>query len=157
VRAQAFPDEPGFAPHFRIFCLATAGRERRDHALLSTAIVEHITTHLSAWDRLERHGYAFPDRQLTVRASGELAAVADRIAAAVPGIAVQRETLDHAYYDGIRFLISARTADGNAVPLADGGAFDWLVKLTSNRRLLLVASGMGAQLAALRSRPAATA
>ena len=32
--------------------------------------------------------------------------------------------------------------------LIDGGAFDWLRKLTSNRRLAFVASGMGSQLAA---------
>ena len=34
------------------------------------------------------------------------------------------------------------------MPLIDGGAFDWLRKLTSNNKLVFVASGLGSQLAA---------
>ena len=52
------------------------------------------------------------------------------------------------YYDGVRFMIDVDGPDGAAVPLIDGGAFDWLGALTSNRKLVFVASGMGAQLAA---------
>ena len=44
--------------------------------------------------------------------------------------------------------------DGTDVPLIDGGTFDWLTKLTSNRRAVYVASGAGAQLIALRFRHA---
>jgi hypothetical protein len=40
--------------------------------------------------------------------------------------------------------------EGDRVPLCDGGAFDWLSKLTSNRRAVFVASGMGAQLVPFR-------
>jgi hypothetical protein len=40
--------------------------------------------------------------------------------------------------------------DGDQVPIADGGTFDWLAKLTSNRRAVYVASGLGAQLIAVR-------
>src|SRR5438067_3557863 len=32
VRAQEIPKRPGHAAHFRLFCLATAGREQKDHA-----------------------------------------------------------------------------------------------------------------------------
>jgi hypothetical protein len=46
-------------------------------------------------------------------------------------------------------MIDAGTPDGNAVPLIDGGAFDWLRKLTDNKRMVYVASGMGSQLAAM--------
>jgi hypothetical protein len=38
------------------------------------------------------------------------------------------------------------------VPLFDGGTFDWLAQLTSNRRAVYVASGGGAQLIAIRFR-----
>jgi hypothetical protein len=38
---------------------------------------------------------------------------------------------------------------GQPVPLADGGVFDWLATLTSNRRAAYIASGMGAQIIAL--------
>ena len=45
-------------------------------------------------------------------------------------------------------LISARSPEGDDIPLIDGGAFDWAAKLTSNKRLVFVASALGSQLAA---------
>jgi hypothetical protein len=148
VRAQEVPKHPGFEQHFRIFCLATAGRERQDHGLLVEALAEHVATHLDALDRLEQHEYAFPDRRIRILATAARASVADRLAAAVKGIAVVRETLEHPYYDGVRFMIGTRSVEGREVPLIDGGAFDWVARLASNDRLVFVASGMGSQLAA---------
>ena len=148
VRGQEFPKRPGFAQHFRIFCLGTAGRERQDHGFLVDALAEHIATHLHALNRLEQHGYVFPDRRVRILATAERIALADRIAASVQGLPVERGTLDHAYYDGLRFMIHAGSANGDDIPLIDGGAFDWVARLASNRRLVFVASGMGAQLAA---------
>jgi hypothetical protein len=147
VRAQAVPDRPGFAPHFRMFCLASAGRKQKEHAFVVDAIVDHVTTHLRGLDRLEQNGYLFSGRRVTVLASSARAPLGDRIAGAI-GNAVVREALDHAYYDGLRFMISARTPQGDEVPLVDGGAFDWVAKLASDRKHAFVASGMGAQLAA---------
>ena len=152
VRAQELPKLPGYAPHFRIFCLVSAGREQADHTVAAAELITHFATHLAAFDRLAQHGYAFPDRRLTVLATPARAALADRVAAAVSGMPVERGPLEHPYYDGIRFQISTRSVDGDSVPLVDGGAFDWLTKLTSNHRLVMIASGMGAQLAAHRFR-----
>jgi hypothetical protein len=148
VRAQEVPKGAGFAPHFRLFCLATAGRERKNHAFVVEALVEHILAHLAAFDRLEQHRYAFPERCVKLLATAACTALGDRIASAIRGVPVARGLLEHAYYDGLRFMISARSTGGEDIPLVDGGAFDWLGKLTSNRRLVLVASGMGSQLAA---------
>jgi hypothetical protein len=52
----------------------------------------------------------------------------------------------------LRFQIAARSSEGIEVPLIDGGAFDWVAKLTSNRRAVYVASGLGSQLVALMFR-----
>ena len=147
VRAQQVPKQPGFAQHFRIFCLATAGREAQDHAFLVGALSEHIQTHLAALDRLEQHGYRFDDRRVRILATDARAALGDRVAATV-SIPVQREPLEHAYYGGLRFMIQVRTRDGADIPFIDGGPFDWVGKLAANHRLVFVASGMGAQLAA---------
>jgi hypothetical protein len=147
VRAQQVPKQPGFAQHFRIFCLATAGREAQDHAFLVAALAEHIQTHLSALDRLEQHGYRFNERRLRLLATDARAALGDRIAATV-SIPVQRDRLEHPYYGGLRFMIQVRTRDGADIPFVDGGTFDWVGKLAANHRLVFVASGMGAQLAA---------
>lgn len=148
VRAQAIPKLPGYAAHFRIFCLATAGRERKDHDFVVEALAEQIATHLAALDRLERHGYALSDRRVKVLSNPERAGLAERIAATVRNASVSRETFDHPYYDGLRFMINVRSPQGNDLFLIDGGAFDWLRKITSNRRLTFVASGMGSQLVA---------
>lgn len=151
VRAQPFPKAPGFAPHFRLFCLASGGREQPNQAFLIAEVQRHISTHLAALGRLEAHGYAFPDRRLTVLATAGRAEVADRIAGGITGVPVSRGPLTHEYYDGLRFQIAVGdSADG--IPLIDGGAFDWLSTLTSNRKMAFVASGMGSQLAAVAFR-----
>jgi hypothetical protein len=97
---------------------------------------------------LEKHGYHFPYRRLRLLATPERAHLAQRIAAAIPEIPAALEPLEHQYYDGLRFMLDAGTPDGSVIPLIDGGAFDWLRKLTANDRMVLVASGMGSQLAA---------
>lgn len=148
VRAQEVPKGPGFARHFRIFCLATAGRERKDHAFVAAALVEQIATWLRALARLETQGYAFPGRSLALLAAPGREGLAERVAGSLDGVPVSRGVLEHRYYGGLRFSIFADGAPRGGFPLVDGGVFDWLSKLTSNRRLVFVASGMGSQLAA---------
>jgi hypothetical protein len=148
VRAQAVPNLPGYAAHFRMFCITTAGHERKDQDLLVESLAEHIQTHLSALNRLEQHGYAFPDRVIKILASPERKRLGERISGRLSATPVLFETLTHDYYDGLRFMISARCRSGEHIPLIDGGAFDWLRKLTSNNKLVFVASGLGSQLAA---------
>lgn len=148
VRAQPAPRGPGFAQHFRIFCLASAAREREGHGFVVDAVAGQITTHLSALDRLEQHGYAFPARRVTLLTTPEKTAPGDRITGAIRGVPVERKALEHRYYDGVRFMINAGDAPGGGIPLIDGGAFDWVGKLASNRRFAYVASGMGSQLIA---------
>ncbi len=154
VRAQPLPKGPGYAAHFRMFCMTTAGHERKDHGLLVEAMTEHMRTHLGALNRLEQNGYAFPDRIIRILATPARAFLGQRIAAAV-GEPVVLETLDHDYYDGLRFMISARSITGESIPLIDGGAFNWLAKLTANRKIVFVGSAVGAQLLAYIFRPAA--
>jgi hypothetical protein len=147
VRAQPLPKGPGYAAHFRMFCLATAGHERKDHGLLVESLAEHIRTHLRALDRLEQDGYDFPGRSIAILATPAREALGRRVAKAADVPAVFR-TLDHDYYDGLRFMINAGSTAGDSIPLIDGGAFNWLATLTANRKMVFVASALGAQLAA---------
>jgi hypothetical protein len=148
LRAQPVPKRPGFAQHFRMFCLASAGHEQKDHAFLTGALLEHIRTHIAALDRLEQNGYRFPDRNLRLLATPERMHVARRIADAITGAPVVVTRLEHSYYDGVRFMLEVSTPPGDVVPFIDGGAFDWLRKLLANDRMVFVASGMGSQIAA---------
>jgi hypothetical protein len=122
VRAQAVPKHAGYAAHFRLFCIASAGHERKDQGFLVESLSEHIQTHLAALNRLEQHGYGFPDRSLKILATPERKALGERIASGVrslEGTSVVFETLTHNYYDGLRFMISARPLSGERMPLID--------------------------------------
>lgn len=152
TRAQAVPNVPGFAAHFRLFCLASAGRERKDYGFVTGALAEHIRTHWAALDRLEQNGYSFPGRTLTLKATPAKRRLAERVAAALPGISAAHLELAHDYYDGLRFTIDVTLPQASTVPLVDGGAFDWLRKLGANDKLAFVASGFGSQLAAFACR-----
>lgn len=81
-------------------------------------------------------------------------ALANRITArlAPTGLPIRREPLESPYYDGVRLLFNVRTAAGELVPLGDVGRFDWVARLTANRRMRLVAAGFGLQLLPLRFR-----
>src|SRR5690606_16602626 len=151
IRAQAPPDKPGYAAHFRLFALASAGREGKDHAVAQAGLVRHITTMQRALDRLEQHGYRFGARRIDVLASDDRTGLADRVAAAVGGT---RLPLEHPYYSGgVRFMLWVTTPAGEEVMLVDGGLFDWVATLTSNQRNVFVATGMGPQLVATLLRP----
>lgn len=152
VRAQAVPKQPGFSAHFRMFCLVSAGHERENREFLSSALSEHINTHLAALDRLAHHGYLTRDRQVRLLATAANVQLAQRVAAGV-NAHVQHQVLNHPYYDGIRFMIDVGVERRGEIPLIDGGAFDWLRKLCSNNKLTFVASGMGSQLIAHMLRP----
>ena len=82
VRAQEVPKLPGFAAHFRMFCMTTAGHEMKDQAFVVDALIEHIRTHLDGLDGLERIGYRFPDRSLKLLSTPPRAHLAQRIGAA---------------------------------------------------------------------------
>lgn len=154
VRAQPFAKQPGFAPHFRLFALASAGREAKDHAFTVDTLTLHIRSMLSALERVAANGYGFGARRVVLLAKPERRALAERVAAALPEIAFSHEPLDHAYYSGgmrYQIWITPLTA-AEELPVIDGGVFDWLAKLSSNQRAVFVASGAGTQLLALRFR-----
>ena len=112
------------------------------------ALSQHIATHLEGLTRLERQGYDFPGRRVRILASPANERLGRRIAASAGNVPVQFETLDHGYYHGLRFMIDAVGPNGTRIPLIDGGAFDWLEKLLSNRKMIFVASALGSQIAA---------
>jgi hypothetical protein len=117
------------------------------------AVAEQLTTMLHGLDQLDQHGFAFPDRHVTVLATDACAALGDRIIARLGWPASTRAVLEHPYYNkGLRFQIAVRSSGGTMIPLIDGGVFDWVAKLTSNHRAVFVATGLGSQLVPLMFR-----
>lgn len=150
IRAQPVPNVKGYSQHFRIFVLASGGRETKDHGFTVESIVLHARTMLAALARLAAHGYAFGAPRVHLATTPERRAVGDRVAEALGGD-VGRSELDHPYYSGgVRFQIWVTAPDGESLPLVDGGTFDWLGLLAADRRAAYVATGAGAELIALR-------
>jgi hypothetical protein len=155
VRAQPVPKGRGLTQHFRLFALASGGLEGPEHAFAVGAVLRHIRAALSGLDRLEAHGYAFGERRVEILATREREALGTRVSRQLDALATSK-VLEHPYYSGgLRFQIWVTDRDGASVPLIEGGVFDWLARLTSNRRAVFVATGAGAQLMALRFRTAA--
>jgi len=157
LRAQALPDKPGHSRHFRMFALAEAGHAEPDDGFEVSALARQLDVLDQLFDRLHALGCQFPRRRVVVRATAVRDTLAqrlcDRLAHSLPHVSLSREPLAAAYYDGVRVMFGADDATGAQVMIGDGGVFDWLAKLGSNRRLRFVASGFGLQLAPLLFRP----
>jgi hypothetical protein len=150
LRPQKFEPRPGFSQHFRLLALAEAGSALPNHGFEVTTMASHAALFVDLFDRAASLGYTFSDRRARLLVASHRTAIGDRLAAllaeTLPGVPVERGELDSTYYDGVRLLVGARTSAGDLVELGDVGLFDWVAKLTSNRRLRLVASGLGIQL-----------
>jgi hypothetical protein len=155
VRAQPAPKRAAHSQHFRLFVLTSAGLERKNHGFKFEAVIEQVRIVLAGLERLERHGYAFGARRIEVLTTPDRSVVGERVASAA-GLPASCLPLDHAYYSGgLRFKIWLTTPQGVELPVIDGGCFDWVARLTANRRAVFVATGVGEQLIPLLFRPAA--
>jgi hypothetical protein len=158
LRAQALPPQKGFSRHFRLFALAEAGRGQPEDGFEVQAIAGHVQVFDRLFDACGALELAFPGRRATVFVApgSELLGrrVRQALEAALPHVALREEALASRYYEGIRVLFGAHAASGEFVPLADTGRFDWVARLTANRSMRYVASGIGIQLAPLLFRRA---
>ena len=148
VRAQPVPRLPGYAQHFRLFALGSAGIERKDHAFTVETVALHVRTMLAGLARLEQHGYPLGRRRVEILTSPQRQRLGDQLAELLEA---DRLPLEHPYYSGgLRYRIWVAAPDGEELPLADGGSFNWLSQLASNQRAVFVGSGLGSQSIALR-------
>jgi hypothetical protein len=150
VRAQPMPDKPGITRHFRLFVLAEAGPARADDGFELDAIANQLAVFDRLFDALTTSlDCRFPGRRAVVLATPSrdtlAARVLKRLTETLPHVGLVQQPLAKEYYDGIRVMFGADTIDGEWNPIADLGRFDWMSKLTSNRRQRYVASGFGLQ------------
>jgi hypothetical protein len=154
VRAQALPTRAGHTQHFRMFALVDAGRGRAEDGFE----VEAIAAQLSVYDRLfdasaAALGCRFPGRKAILRARPDRRVLVERAAArlaeCLPHVPAQIEDFESNYYDGVRVSFGAETSGGEFCPIGDLGVFDWLARLSADRRMRFVAGGFGLQLVPL--------
>jgi hypothetical protein len=151
LRAQPLPARAGHTRHFRMFALVDAGPGLAEDGFEVDAVVRH----LRVFDRLldlatEELRCAYPNRRVLVRTDEARATLGarlgERLSRELPHVALERESFSSAYYAGVRVGFGPRTAAGEWSAIGDIGVFDWLEKLTANRRMRLLAGGFGLQL-----------
>ena len=150
TRTQPVPPRSGFSQHFRLFTLAEAGRALAEHRFEVRAMASHAAVFLRLLDAAEHIGCSFAERRGRLLVGPSARALGDRLGAelarSLPALRIREEPLDSSYYAGVRLLVGATGTRGEQVDLGDVGLFDWMAKLTSNRRHRFVASGLGLQL-----------
>lgn len=152
VRAQPVAKRPGRTQHFRLFALSSAGVEQREHGFSRSAASKQLRALLDGLSRLEAVGYTFGQRRVELLVTPKHESLASQLREEL-GVPTSIGPLEHGYYSGgLRFRLWATPPGGEELNLADGGSFDWLARLTSNRRAVFVASGVGVQLIALSCR-----
>ena len=151
VRAQPLPPRAGHTRHFRMFALVDAGPGLAEDGFEVGA----ITRQIGVFDRLLDLAAAqlpcvYPNRRILVRTDAAHATLGTRLCERLrrefPQVSLGQEAFESAYYAGVRISFGPHTAAGEWSAIGDIGVFDWMVKLTSNRRMRFVAGGFGLQL-----------
>lgn len=153
LRPQA-PNHPGTFPHFRIFSLVTAGRDRGSYSFEIAALVEHLEFYLSLLQTARKSGFRVAAIRIQIAVFDEIrqevlkTEVLDRLSqkySAVEFDCVLTEQPEHSYYTAVRFGIYARDSAATEYFLADGGFTDWTQQLLSDRKERLLISGIGSE------------
>jgi hypothetical protein len=154
VRAQQVP--PGYAPHFSLLGLVSAGRDDGGRRFERESVVEHISA-LSAG--ISSAAAADVDSAPVQVALTPLSPAGESIAAAVTGElsgAAVLVVLDcdrqsgRGYYRELCYKLNVMS-EGGWAEIGDGGFTDWAAKLTASNKERLLISGVGIdRLVALR-------
>jgi hypothetical protein len=156
LRLQPF-DNPNFFPHFNLFSLVTAGRDRGSLAFELESLREHLGTYLAFLRRLGTMGFhiASVDIAVSDTAGDEGRLERARVEVLEPLAAEYPEATLHIdrtreqgrnYYSGLCLRLDAFNREGARINLADGGFTTWTQQLLSNAKERLLGSGMGIEL-----------
>ncbi len=148
------PDDPASFPHFRIFSLCTAGRDRGSYAFEVAALREHLEFYLRLLQSAGQAGFRLSAVRTSMTVFDETrypvlkAEVLDEFSHSYPNVEFmfnQEQKSGQGYYLGVRFQIYATDQASGEYFLVDGGFTDWTQQLLSNRKERLLISGMGSE------------
>ncbi|GAP96622.1 hypothetical protein [Leptolyngbya sp. NIES-2104] len=153
LRPQA-PNKPGTFPHFRIFSLVTAGRDRGSYRFEVAALAEQLEFYLQLLQTTQQNGFRLGIIRVHLTVFDEIqreilkAEVIDKLFQTYDAVefghtCVQQQ--EQRYYTGLRFGIYAQDQAGTEYFLADGGFTDWTQQLLSDRKERLLISGIGSE------------
>ena len=148
------PNDPASFPHFRIFSLCTAGRDRGSYGFEVAALREHLEFYLRLLQSAQQAGFRLEVVQTSITVFDEThyqvlkAKVLDKLSLSYSNVEFmlnQEQESGQGYYSGVRFQIYARDKAGTDYFIVDGGFTDWTQQLLSNRKERLLISGMGSE------------
>ena len=148
------PHDPASFPHFRIFSLCTAGRDRGSYGFEIEALREHLDFYLRLLQSAGEAGFRLGAVRTRITVFDESrypvlkAEVLEALSRSYPDVEFmfdQDQESGQGYYSGVRFKIYARDQAGTEYFLVDGGFTDWTQQLSSNRKERLLISGMGSE------------
>ena len=148
------PNDPASFPHFRIFSLCTAGRDRGSYGFEVAALREHLEFYLRLLQSAQQAGFRLEAVRNSITVFDETryqvlkAEVLDKLSLSYSNVEFmfnQEQESGQGYYSGVRFQIYARDKAGTDYFIVDGGFTDWTQQLLSNRKERLLISGMGSE------------
>ena len=148
------PDDPASFPHFRIFSLCTAGRDRGSFGFEVAALKEHLEFYVRLLQTAQQAGFRLEAVRISLTVFDETryqvlkAEVLDKLSGNYSNVEFmfnQKQKSGQAYYSGVRFQIYASDKAGTDYFIVDGGFTDWTQQLLSNRKERLLISGMGSE------------
>ena len=148
------PDDPASFPHFRIFSLCTAGRDRGSYGFEVAALREHLEFYIQLLQSAKQAGFRLGAVRTRLTVFDETrypvlkAEVLEELSRSYSNVEFtldQEQENAQGYYAEVRFQMYARDQTGAEYFLVDGGFTDWTQQLLSNHKERLLISGMGSE------------
>lgn len=136
---------PPFLPHFKIFCLVTAGKDTGALRFEKQHLIEHlrfITDYLKSFAPVESVRVVLKS---TRKENPDFAALRDTVMSEITDVPFETEEVEQPYYQSIQFKTFV-TIRQKEFEIADGGLVDWSQKLSNNRKERMLTSGIGIEL-----------
>ena len=146
LRAQPFPAAKGYYAHFGLFCIVSSGKSGGSYTCEKALFIKHLSYYKKIF--AEKYNADFSvvlsKRRGYADSGGFFDAMAESVKNELPGVPVSFESENESnnYYKGINFNIHIEK-DGNKIEIVDGGFVDWIQKMTGNKKLRCLISGVG--------------
>jgi hypothetical protein len=137
---------PWLSQHFRLFALATAGRDPGGRTFETEALLEHLRLWLALLRDLPP-GFRAEPVAVSLAWDARFDGVADAVTRGLD-LPVRRdeERLGRsAYYQGLCYKLEVRMGGGATVPLGDGGFVDWVARIRQDRKERLLIGAIGTE------------
>lgn len=143
VRTPYVP--PPWLPHFKIFCMVTAGKDTGTLRFEKQHLLEHIrfiTDYLKSFAAVESVRVVLKS---TRKENPAFAPLRDTVISEITDVPFEIQEVEQPYYQIIQFKTFV-TIRQKEYDIADGGLVDWAQKLSNNRKQRLLTSGIGIEL-----------